>query len=101
MTARSQTQMAKVAKVICQVPYCETRTGLHRHHIVNRALAQCDDPENLIVLCDEHHRAVHRKEVDIGIYLTPAQGAKAVLLLGTVYRACQFLYPSESRKRAA
>lgn len=99
MTARSQSRMAQVPKINCQI--CGDTTGLHRHHIVPRSLAQCDDPENLAVLCDAHHRLVHSKDLDLGIYLTASQAAKSVLLLGTLHRAHTLLYPSESPRRVA
>ena len=95
---RDHRKMAEVTLIACQV--CGSRQGLSRHHIVPRGMAQCDDPENLVVLCDTDHRRVHRHELDLGTYLTPAQGAKAVLLLRTVWAAWRLLYPSEQRVAA-
>lgn len=97
MTSRDHAAMAKVPLVSCQV--CHSTWGLSRHHVVNRSLAQDDSPENLVVLCSDCHRGVHDKSIDLGQYLTRAQAAKAVLLLGTLSRAYFFLYPSESPKR--
>ena len=94
---RDQAEMAKVQKVQCAVLDCRG-SALHRHHIVPRSLAQCDDALNLIVLCDEHHRRVHARTFDLGILLSPGQGAKAVYLLGTVHKAHKLLYPSEYRE---
>ena len=95
MTARDHRKMAELTLVQCQV--CKGRDGLSRHHVVPRSLAQCDDPEALAVLCGACHRQVHAKVIDLGIYLTRAQAAKAVLLLGTLHRAHKLLYPSEYR----
>ena len=92
--------MSKVPKIRCQVLDCHG-SDLHRHHIVNRSISQCDDPENIVVLCGEHHRQVHKHELDLGPILTPSQSAKAVLLMGTVHRAHQWLYPSANPRRVA
>ena len=97
MTARDRSKMAQVPLGVCQV--CQLNQAQHRHHIVNRSITQCDDPENLIALCDPCHRAVHAKTIDLGISLTRSQAAKAVLLMGTLSRAYDFLYPSSSPKR--
>ena len=98
MTARDQTAMRRLVLSQCQV--CGGRAA-HRHHIVPRSITQCDDYENLIGLCEDCHRRVHAKTIDLGLYLTPTQSAKAVVLLGTLYRAFHFLYPSESPKARA
>ena len=82
----------------CQVCGAQAQ---HFHHIVNRSITRCDDPENLAALCSSCHRAVHAKTIDLGIYLTRSQAAKAVLLMGTLSRAYEFLYPSASPKRLA
>lgn len=94
---RNTYAMSKVPLRECA--YCDRTFGLARHHIVPRSITQCDDPENLIVLCSSCHDAVHAKEIDLGKVLTRSQAAKAVLLLGTLSRAYEFLYPSESPKR--
>lgn len=99
MTARNVHEMHKIALVDCQV--CGSRQDLHRHHIVPRSRTQNDDPENLIVLCEAHHKAAHNHTIDLGLYVTAAQGAKAVLLTGTVYAAYRLLYPSEHVERRA
>lgn len=95
---RDTTAMRAFALDACQVCGNEAH---HRHHIVPRSVTQCDDPENLIGLCWRCHASVHAKTIDLGIYLTRSQAAKAVLLMGTLHAAHTLLYPSESRRRVA
>jgi 5-methylcytosine-specific restriction endonuclease McrA len=77
------------------------RNEVHAHHIVARSIVQCDEPENIVGLCGGCHRAVHDHALDLGPHLTRSEAAKAVLLMGTLSRAYEYLYPSESWKRAA
>ena len=95
---RDQVAMRRVSLDACQI--CGGHAE-HRHHIVNRSLTQNDDADNLMPLCNRCHNEVHRHSVDIGVYLTPEQGAKAVLLLKTVSRAYGHLYPSANPRRIA
>ena len=90
-------KMPKDPLGICQ--YCGFTQAQHRHHIVPRSITQCDDPDNLAELCLQCHADVHAKKVDLGVCLRPEQAAKAVLLMGTLSRAYEFLYPSASTKR--
>ena len=39
--------------------FCGTRTRLHVHHIIYRSQGGQHTPENLIVLCNQHHDLVH------------------------------------------
>jgi hypothetical protein len=43
----------------CRVPGCRAYGPLHLHHIVFRAHGGGDEPENLVTLCDFHHKALH------------------------------------------
>jgi len=43
----------------CRVPGCSAYGPLQLHHIVFRAHGGSDEPENLVTLCDFHHRALH------------------------------------------
>ena len=43
----------------CRVPGCRAYGPLHLHHIVFRAHGGGDESENLVTLCDFHHRALH------------------------------------------
>ena len=43
----------------CRVPGCRSYGPLHLHHIVFRAHGGGDEAENLVTLCDFHHRALH------------------------------------------
>ena len=97
---RDQAAMRRAVSAAGACRICSTPYGLDAHHIVPRSLVQCDDPENLVVLCRDCHRRVHEKKIDLGMHLTRAEAAKSVLLLGTLHRAHRFLYPSEDEKRA-
>jgi hypothetical protein len=44
----------------CCVPGCRHAIFVHVHHIDLRSEDGDDDPDNLIVLCAAHHRALHR-----------------------------------------
>lgn len=39
--------------------WCGTIAGLHLHHITYRSEGVDHSPHNLIILCHDHHRAVH------------------------------------------
>jgi hypothetical protein len=41
------------------VPGCDAFSALHLHHIVFRSRGGGDEAENLVVLCDFHHMALH------------------------------------------
>jgi len=43
----------------CRVPGCRAYGPLHLHHIVFRSHGGGDEPENLVSLCDFHHKALH------------------------------------------
>jgi len=43
----------------CRVPGCCAYGPLHLHHIVFRSHGGGDEPENLVSLCDFHHKALH------------------------------------------
>jgi hypothetical protein len=43
----------------CRVPGCRSSRYLEIHHIVPRELGGGHEAENLVLLCDGHHRAVH------------------------------------------
>jgi len=45
----------------CRVPGCSAHGPLHLHHIVFRAHGGSDQPENLVTLCDFHHKALHAR----------------------------------------
>ncbi len=44
----------------CQAPGCTARSSLHVHHITPRGVGGPNTFDNLIVLCDFHHLAIHR-----------------------------------------
>jgi hypothetical protein len=47
----------------CRVPGCRHAVFVDVHHIEAKADAGSHDPENLIMLCSAHHRALHRGEL--------------------------------------
>ena len=53
-------------KGVCQFPGCESRGGLHLHHVKHWADGGPTDLENLTLLCSYHHRAVHEGGFSVG-----------------------------------
>jgi hypothetical protein len=49
----------------CQVPGCRSRGPLHAHHIWFRSKGGPDFAWNLVCVCEEHHRAIHRGEIRV------------------------------------
>lgn len=49
----------------CQHPGCGRTRHLHVHHVTSWAEGGTTDPDNLILLCGTHHRALHRGEFGI------------------------------------
>ena len=43
----------------CVVPGCRSARYLDTHHIVFRSEGGSDEPDNLVIACDSHHRALH------------------------------------------
>lgn len=100
MTKRDTAAMRRVRE---ERPYCRicgTVVNLHVHHICPRSRVQNDEPDNLVVLCAEHHSGVHNRTVDLGSYLSAEEQAKAVLLTGSLSLAQKLLYPTEQESKA-
>jgi len=51
----------------CCVPGCRAARFLDIHHIVPRAAGGGHGPENLTVLCDGHHKALHDGKLTISV----------------------------------
>ncbi len=49
----------------CKMPGCRSTRCLEIHHIVPRSLGGTNDPENLALICDGCHTAVHRELITI------------------------------------
>ncbi|AZG46332.1 HNH endonuclease [Gordonia insulae] len=49
----------------CRVPGCGRTRHLHAHHVRFVSHGGTTDPDNLILLCSTHHRALHRGEFSI------------------------------------
>jgi len=68
----------------CRVPGCERRRWLHVHHIVHWQDGGSTDTENLLALCQHHHRLHHRGGLGItgnaddpdGVVFTDARGQR-------------------------
>jgi 5-methylcytosine-specific restriction endonuclease McrA len=71
---------------------------LDPHHIIHCSLSGDQDEENCCPLCRSCHRAVHEREFDLWFYLSSAERAHAIALLGE-FRAKELLIPSRSSKR--
>src|SRR6185437_10345772 len=77
----------------CRVPGCRSSRYLEIHHVVPREAGGNHEPENLVLLCDGHHRAVHEGTLAIAgssakleVTRTPvgAVDAEAALALTTL-----------------
>ncbi len=49
----------------CMVPGCRHSSYLDLHHILLRSEGGASSPQNLVVLCGAHHRAVHRGQLSV------------------------------------
>ena len=49
----------------CCVPACRAARHLELHHVIPRAAGGTHAPENLTLLCDGHHRALHEGKLAI------------------------------------
>jgi hypothetical protein len=49
----------------CQVPGCRSRGPLHAHHAWFRSKGGPDFDWNLTSVCEEHHRGIHRGEINV------------------------------------
>jgi len=49
----------------CCVPACRASQHLEIHHVVPRAEGGTHKPDNLTLLCDGHHRALHERKLTI------------------------------------
>ncbi|HNP58283.1 MAG TPA: DUF222 domain-containing protein [Gordonia sp. (in: high G+C Gram-positive bacteria)] len=53
------TRMIAQRDVTCQAPGCERTHHLHIHHVKPWSQGGTTDPDNLILLCGNHHRGLH------------------------------------------
>ena len=49
----------------CTLPSCRSAANLELHHIVARADGGTHEPDQLVLLCDGHHAALHRGQITI------------------------------------
>lgn len=75
-------------------------TSVDPHHVLPRSLGGTESTHNIVALCRDCHRAVHRKEVDLLSVLTLEEQSYAVSLIG-IERAHRLLAPSLWREKAA
>lgn len=101
MTKRDTAAMKRVLLADPHCRLCRTNHELDVHHIVPRRVTQCDEPENLVVLCRRCHQDVHDKRCDLMPALKPYEQAKAVLLTGSIESARTLLCPSAYRTPVA
>ncbi|HEV8246496.1 MAG TPA: HNH endonuclease signature motif containing protein [Polyangiaceae bacterium] len=47
----------------CVVPGCKHRNFVDVHHLLPRSDGGAHEPDNLVVLCAAHHRALHRGQL--------------------------------------
>jgi hypothetical protein len=59
LPAATERAVLQRAQHRCQVPGCRSSKHLAIHHIIFRSHGGTNDPSNLIVLCDGHHRLLH------------------------------------------
>ncbi|MFZ2512044.1 MAG: HNH endonuclease signature motif containing protein [Gordonia sp. (in: high G+C Gram-positive bacteria)] len=62
----------------CQAPGCERTRFLHIHHVTPWSQGGTTDPDNLILLCGAHHRALHH-----GAFAIEALGSQRFAFRGT------------------
>ena len=51
---------------VCQV--CGRRDHIEGHHIIDVAFGGAADPDNIVALCHNHHRAVHDGKIDLFMF---------------------------------
>jgi hypothetical protein len=76
----------------CAVPGCGRIRFLHAHHVVYWSLGGTTDIDNLVLLCGEHHRAVHD-----GNFTIRAQGRQRFTFhdpSGGQYQVCPSVHGS-------
>jgi len=64
---------------MCQM--CGTRENIHCHHVLYRSQRRdlIDEPSNMILLCEEHHRLVHsNKKLYQPMLLEMMEGKNAI-----------------------
>ena len=49
----------------CTLPSCRSAANLELHHIVARADGGTHEPDQIVLLCDSHHAALHRGQITI------------------------------------
>ncbi|MEZ5211460.1 HNH endonuclease signature motif containing protein [Gordonia sp. (in: high G+C Gram-positive bacteria)] len=62
----------------CQAPGCTRTRHLHIHHVIPWSAGGTTDPDNLILLCGSHHRALHH-----GAFSIEALGHQRFAFRGT------------------
>jgi hypothetical protein len=98
----------------CGVNGCRNATFTQVHHTTLRSEGGTHDPERLILLCSAHHDAVHRGSLiiegawssgfrflhaDGGVYGTPVNPARAVLLADVFQALCSSGFPEGQARR--
>jgi hypothetical protein len=76
----------------CSVPGCGRTRFLHAHHVVFWANGGKTDLDNLVLLCGEHHRALHR-----GAFTIAALGRQRFRFSGSDGTTCSPAPPTHGR----
>jgi hypothetical protein len=70
LEAAKQTVPPKVRRAVaarhrhrCAIPGCSRRAHVDLHHVELRSRGGTHDPENLVALCTQHHRAAHEGQL--------------------------------------
>lgn len=56
----------KARDEFCQI--CGSKTNLEGHHIFDHQYGGAANKDNIIALCKEHHKRVHKNKIDIDVF---------------------------------
>lgn len=76
LVSRAQRRALMIRDGMCQFPHCSQTRHLKAHHLVAWALGGPTDLDNLILLCQWHHTAVHEGGMRIVRAAEPVPGRR-------------------------
>ena len=62
LTEKQKKEIIEERGGICEEPNCYIMVNLEVHHMKRVCKGGTDDPSNLKVVCEEHHKVFHRGE---------------------------------------
>jgi len=62
ITEKQKKELIEERAGICEVPSCSNIYKLCIHHIIRKNKGGTDNKENLMVLCEKHHKLYHSNE---------------------------------------